>query len=55
MPALARVTPGTISKTVQEQVQTAVIKMYFCILLIVSDRRRHTLGNAVFCREESFL
>lgn len=29
--------------------------MYFCILTIILDKRRHTLGDAVFCRKESFL
>lgn len=39
----------------EKQVQAFVIKMYLCILTTLRDKTSHTLGDAVFCRKESFL
>lgn len=53
--SLRALAPGLILNTVEVQVQADVIKMYLYILTIIFDKRRHTLGDAVFCRKESFL
>lgn len=39
----------------EKQVHACVIKMYLCILTTLRDKTSHTLGDAVFCRKESFL
>ena len=43
------------AKHKEEQVYAHVIKMYLCILNTLRDQTSHTLGDAVFCRKESFL
>lgn len=42
-------------KTTEEHAKADIIKMYFCMLTMIFDKRRRTLGDAVFCRKESFL